>query len=221
MSTVTTFKHLIALPTLPTLVKDLQVYLDEERERRQKFYEWVQEDQKVEFIQGEIILHSPATDEHSDAVGHLYRTASIYADLSGQGKVKTEKAMISLTRNDYEPDIAFWRKEIADTFVPTQTHFPPPDFVVEVLSKGSLKRDRVIKFNDYAAHNIPEYWIIDPKKQIVEQYILPKGKTEYMLWRKLTVDDDIESQIISGFKIPVLAIFDAAANVEALKMLLA
>ncbi len=134
--------------------------------------------------------------------------------------MKTEKAMISLTRNDYEPDIAFWRKEIADTFVPTQTHFPAPDFVVEVLSKGSSRRDRVVKFKDYAQHGITEYWIIDPKKQIIEQYILPRGKNEYLLWRKLTADEEIESQVITGFKIPVLAVFDATANVAALKMLL-
>ena len=218
--TSNTFQHLIELPSLPKLVKDLQVYLDEERERRQKFYDWIQDDQKAEFIQGEIVMHSPATDEHSNAVGHLYRTASIYSDISNQGKVKTEKAMISLTRNDYEPDIAFWRKEIADTFVGEQTHYPAPDFVVEVLSKSSTRRDRVIKFMDYAEHGITEYWIIDPKKQIVEQYILPKGKTEYLLWRKLIVGEEIESQVILGFKIPVLAIFDAAANVDALKMLL-
>ena len=220
MSSATTFKDLIELPSLPTLVKDLQMYLDEERSRRQKFYEWIQEDQKAEFIQGEIVLHSPATNEHTNAVGHLYRSSSIFVDLSAQGKVKTEKAMISLTRNDYEPDLAFWRKEISDTFVPTQTHFPEPDFVVEVLSKSSTRRDRVIKFKDYAEHNITEYWIIDPKKQVVEQYVLPKGKSEYLLWRKLTIHEEIESQVITGFKIPVLAIFDAAANVAALKNLL-
>ena len=128
--------------------------------------------------------------------------------------------MISLTRNDYEPDIAFWRKKIADQFEPTQTHFPAPDFAVEVLSKGFYRRDRVVKFKDYAAHGVIEYWIIDPKKRIVEQYILPKGETEYILWRKLTADDEIESQVITGFKIPVLAIFDTATNVDALKSLL-
>ncbi len=82
MST-TTFKHLIDLPSLPTLVKDLQHYLDEERARRQKFYDWIEDDQKAEFIQGEIVLHLPATNEHSDAVGFLFCTAGTYVNLNG------------------------------------------------------------------------------------------------------------------------------------------
>lgn len=148
--TSTTFKHLIDLPSLPTLVNDLQHYLDEERTRRQKFYEWIEDDQKAEFIQGEIILNSPETNEHSDVVGHLHSTTSIYADICKLGKVKAQTTMISLTRNDYEPDIVFWRKEISDSFIATQTHYPAPDFVVEVLSKSSSRRDRIVKFKDYA-----------------------------------------------------------------------
>lgn len=34
------------------------------------------------------------------------------------------------------------------------------------------KRDRGIKFIDYALHGISEYWIIDPDKKTIEQYIV-------------------------------------------------
>ncbi len=216
-----TVKHLLKMPNLPRLMKEVQSHLTEEHQKRQLFYESVNEDQKAEFILGQIVLHSPDADAHTDAVGYLFRTTSIFADLQQSGKVKSEKAMISLTRNDYEPDVAFWKKEVADSFDKTQTHFPAPHFVVEVLSKGTAKTDRTTKYRDYAALQVEEYWIVDPKKQIVEQYVLPQGASEYMLFKKLMIDDDISSYVMKGFMIPVKAIFDAQTNLETLKNLLA
>ena len=62
------------------------------------------------------------------------------------------------------PDICFWSKEKADGFLDDQMIFPAPDFVVEILSKSTTKNDRTIKHQDYAAHGIREYWIIDPNR---------------------------------------------------------
>ena len=35
--------------------------------------------------------------------------------------------------------------------------FPARDFVVEILSKSTAKKDKGIKHQDYAAHEIREY----------------------------------------------------------------
>lgn len=194
-----------------------------EKAKRNAFYEWVEPDVKVEFINGEIIENSPVTNEHSDAVCYLQTVTHIFATKHHLGKVKSEKAMVSLTRNDYEPDVAFWRKAVADSFVPAQLHFPAPDLIVEVLSLSTEHRDRGIKMQDYAAHGISEYWIIDPQKQIVEQYQLleSNGDKYYELYRKLHQDDTLHSLILTGFKIPVLAIFDAQTNMETIAQLMA
>jgi Uma2 family endonuclease len=145
---------------------------------------------------------------------------SLYGDLNNFGKTKSEKAMVSLTRNDYEPDVVFWRKEIADTFTPQQLHFPAPDLVVEVLSPSTEHRDRGIKMEDYAAHSIPEYWIVDTIKKTVEQYLLSEQNPfEYELYKKLNSEDFIQSTVIQGFRIPVAAIFDAKSNTEAISNL--
>ncbi|MDC3416131.1 Uma2 family endonuclease [Aquibacillus salsiterrae] len=50
-----------------------------------------------------------------------------------------------------------------------------PDLVVEILSPTSIKRDRIGKFETYASFSIPEYWIIDPIHQSLEQYLLNKN----------------------------------------------
>lgn len=48
----------------------------------------------------------------------------------------------------------------------------PPDLVVEIVSPGSRKRDKVDKMNTYAKHSIPEYWIVDIEARTLEQYHL-------------------------------------------------
>lgn len=221
MSNTAIKEELLQLPDLQQLISELQTLLDSEHRRRLDFYEWAEADVKVEFINGVVIENSPAADEHTEAVGHLHGLSMYHANFQGTGKVKSEKAMVSLTRNDYEPDVAFWRKEIADTFQTGQTHYPAPDWICEVLSKGTAGRDKGVKFRDYAAHGVKEYWIVDPRKRTVEQYVLPEISGQgYELLKKVSIGDYIESPIMIGFKIPVAAIFDEEANRIALKNLL-
>ena len=40
--------------------------------------------------------------------------------------------------------------------------YPAPDFIAEILSPSTDERDRGIKFEDYAAHGVGEYWLLDP-----------------------------------------------------------
>lgn len=121
------------------------------------------------------------------------------------GKVAYEKVLCRFTRNDYEPDIAFWNKQISDTFLPTQSAFPPPNFIIEILSESTQERDRDIKFEDYAAHEVAEYWIVDPVNNTVEQYFL--NNKMYELHLKIQ-EGKISSRAIIGFEILVADIFN-------------
>jgi Uma2 family endonuclease len=54
---------------------------------------------------------------------------------------------------------------------------PPPQLVGEVLSpsKHNQERDRIRKRDQYAAQDIPEYWLIDPEAQTVMVLHLQNG----------------------------------------------
>lgn len=210
------FQSVIHSPRLHTIFEELKVYLKEEQQKRQDFYEFVTEDMKAEFINGEVVIHSPVSDEHESASSELYTLLNVYVSLQGLGRVTHEKLMIRLTRNDYEPDICFFKKEKARKFKPGQKLYPAPGFVVEVVSKSTEKTDRTVKFEDYALHGVGEYWIIDPKKKTVEKYLL-KDK-HYELAEKLS-HGDVSSQVIKGFSIPVAAIFNKTAFNKALAAL--
>ncbi len=216
MTKTAELEEILNSPLLPQILNQIREKVNQEQAKRQEFYEKISEDTKAEFIQGEIIFHSPAKSKHLLVVGNLFNLIKNYVVAKNLGKVFSEHALVSLTRNDYEPDIAFWGLEKAKDFKPNQMKFPAPDFVVEVLSETTEKIDRGIKFIDYALHQVAEYWIIDPDTQFVEQYVLANG--EYQLLKK-TDTGYIQSQVISGFRIPVAAIFDENQNIKALKKL--
>ena len=167
-----------------------------------------------------MVIHSPVKQRHWDANDLLSSLLSFYVRKHQLGRIGTEKVMISLTRNDYEPDLVFFSKEKVANFEKDQVLFPEPDFIVEILSPKTAKYDRTIKKEDYALHGIPEYWIVDPIKQRVEQYLLLPDSRKYFPAKIHQYGEDIESKVIEGFEINVAAIFDKTANMEALKTMM-
>ena len=51
-----------------------------------------------------------------------------------------------------------------------------PDFVVEVLSPSTKRRDVTIKKEVYEKFGVKEYWIINPADESIETYILKNNK---------------------------------------------
>lgn len=206
-------EKLLQSPKLSLYVEQLQATLADEKQRRQAFYEFISENQKAEFINGEIVIHSPVMKRHNSTTGLLYQLINVYTNKHNLGFVGIEKIMISLTRNDYEPNLCFFLTEKAVQFTETQKLFPAPDWVAEVLSDSTKDKDRGVKFEDYEAHGIQEYWIIDPGQEQIEQYVLVNGKYELLLKSDNGI---ITSQVIKGFSIPVQAVFDGKENLKAL-----
>jgi len=207
-----------ASPILPKLLAELNTMLANEKALRTEFYNAITEDDKAEFISGEIVMHSPVMLRHSNASQLIYRAMSTFVDLADAGVVSHEKSMMECSRNSYEPDVAYWGKHKADKFTPQQLLFPPADLVVEITSKSTEANDRGVKFEDYAAHGIGEYWIVNPEQRTVEQYLLEEAV--YVLAEKKKAGI-IESMVLKGFNLPVPAVFDKAANMAFVKQLLA
>lgn len=214
---VTVIDQLMQEPTLPSVLKRLQEMLEAEQERRQYFYDVVTEEQKAEFINGEIVVHSPVKKQHADAASLLHNLLKNYVILHDLGFVGIEKILITLERNDYEPDICFFNQGKAQSFTRRQMKFPAPDFVVEVLSESTEHHDRTIKFRDYAVSGVTEYWIVDPEHEMVEQYLL-QGES-YELHIK-SDSGELHSVAVPGFTIPIRAIFDEQVNLATLRIML-
>ena len=211
--------QVLAQPNAQSLVKEITNILEAEKKRREQFYNEITDAEKVEFINGEIVIHSPVMKEHNDANCLLVNLMGNYVRKHQLGYVGVEKVMITLERNDYEPAICFFGNKKAKGFKEGQSLFPAPDFVVEILSKGTKKNDRTIKFKDYAANGVGEYLMIDPIKKVVELYRLNKAKNYELILKSDT--GILKSKVIAGFAIDIEAIFDDAKNLAELRSILA
>ena len=212
----TLVEQLIQSPKLPLYLKQLQGILDKEQQKREEFYQMITESDKAEFINGEMVFQSPVKLQHDAASGALFRLISTFVVMHDLGYVGHEKIMVSLTRNDYEPDICFFSRAQSEQFFPKQTRFPAPDFIAEVLSDSTEAKDRETKFEDYAGHGVSEYWLVDPSREFVEQYILQKESYELLIKSN---SGCLTSDVITGFEIPIRAIFDEKENLKALQEL--
>jgi Uma2 family endonuclease len=214
------FKQIMEDPHVIRIIREAMELLTDEQRRRLQFYEDITEDDKAEFVNGEVIFQSPVMKAHNDATGNLYVLLQQFSSLNNLGFVGVEKILTQFTRNDYEPDICYFHPEKAADFKSEQLLFPIPDFIAKVLSKSSAKiiqHDTVTKFNDYEAHGVSEYWIIDPHEETVAQYCLVNRAYEL---QAPSQDGMLHSSAIPGFSIPLKAIFDRQTNLQVMRSLL-
>ena len=204
-------------PQLPQAIAILQAELEAERQRRDRFYLDMSPDQKIEFIDGEVVLHSPARNRHLDVTGNVFQLLRTYVVIHRLGQVKSEKCLCVFPRNDYEPDVVFFGPDKSASLSPDTMKFPVPDMAIEVLSQSTKVRDRGVKFEDFASNCVAEYWIVDADTRIVEQYLLENG--EYTLALK-SGSGMLKSRVVKGLAIPIEAIFDEQENLQAIRKLL-
>ncbi len=98
-----------------------------------------------------------------------------------------------------EPDILFVAREHSDRI--GEQAYGPPDLVVEVLSPGTRRTDRLEKMVEYARAGVREYWIVDPDGQTVEVFVLREGAFE--LLGKWGGGEEARSEVLAGFRVAV------------------
>ena len=77
--------------------------------------------------------------------------------------------------------------------------FGAPDWVVEILSPWTLKKDLDAKFSLYERNHVREYWIIDPDSRSIEVFALAKGL--YQLHSRASGSEAAKSKLLAGFKV--------------------
>ncbi len=142
----------------------------------EEFLAWADEDTLAEWVDGEVIMVSPASDRHQDVADFLTSVLRIYVTGRELGWVRSAPFQMK-TGPDLpgrEPDILFLHRDHLDRLRETYLD-GPADLVVEIVSPDSVGRDRGEKFYEYEAGGVPEYWLIDPQREWAECYQL-EGK---------------------------------------------
>ena len=146
-----------AQPGIPRALPESAVSLEQFLRRHD-------EDLHAEWIDGEVIVMSPASPRHQALVLFLGTCLNLFAQGRRLGQVFTVPLAMRLHASVREPDLLFVAAAHLDRLAAAHLD-GPADLVVEVVSISSLSRDRGYKFAEYEAAGIPEYWLIDPIRQ--------------------------------------------------------
>jgi Uma2 family endonuclease len=170
-------------------------------------YVLLPEDRRYEVIDGELYLTPAPTPYHQIVKGRIERLLQDHVERGSLGMVLDAPCDVVLSRFDVlQPDIFFissGRLEmIGEKYISDA-----PDLVVEVLSPGTRKRDRVLKSKRYSRFGVREMWIADPDKKTIEVFVSAGGsfRREALYGR----DDVLRSPLLPGLEIPLAGVFRA------------
>lgn len=211
------FAEVYSSPLLVDLYDEIARKLAQERVARMRLRDAMDEDRRDEFINGEVVTQITNKFGHADVLRRLESLIGNFVSVRILGQTARQNVLVEFPRNDYCPDLCFWSLSRLSMRDPERKVFPPPDFIIEVLSESTEHRDRGVKFEDYQAHGVREYWIVDPDRRIIEQYIARDG---VYTRQTPTADGLIRSDAVPGLAFPALAAFDDAAQTAALRMIL-
>ena len=127
----------------------------------------------AEIIDGELMPHPRPSPRHgatANALGAELSRPFQKGDGGPGGWIFFVEPEISFGENLLVPDIAGWRRERLRAY-PEKNYFTSvPDWVCEVLSSSTEKRDRTLKMRIYGEAGVPHMWLIDPRLQILEAF---------------------------------------------------
>lgn len=156
----------------------------------------------AEWVDGEVILMSPASDRHQDIVGFLAALLRCFVEAKQSGVIRSAPFQMKLeTRpSGREPDILFIARENLGRLKETYLE-GAADVAVEIISPESQARDRGDKFYEYEQGGVREYWLIDPTRKQAEFYRLGGDQ----IYRLVPIGEDgiFESDVFEGLRLRV------------------
>jgi len=168
----------------------------------EEFLEWCDEDTWAEWVNGEVVMVSPAATKHQLITGLLLQIMNIYAETRNLGQVLSAPFLMRLpdVPSGREPDLLFVARAHLDRL--KGTHLDgPADLVVEIVSPESRVRDRGEKFYEYEATGVGEYWLVDPDRQQAEFYRL--GADGHYRLLMADVEGIYHSEVLPGLWLKV------------------
>jgi Uma2 family endonuclease len=201
-----------ALFDLPTVPK--------QRMTEDEFVAWCfKEDSRAEWAEGELFMMSPVSNRHTKLFHWLARLLGDFNEQRDLGIILGPESQVRFAqqRTRRQPDILFVSNARADRV--RENHVEgAPDMIMEIVSPESEARDWRIKYLEYEAAGVREYWVIDPMSEHVELYVLT-DKQNYEQIAEL--DGWLVSSAVTGFRLKTAWLWPATRPkaIDALKEL--
>ena len=134
---------------------------------------------RMELIDGRLYDLAPPSTVHQYLIGQVFRTVDNKLVDAGNDHCLPLMSPVGVQlnkdkKNMLEPDmIIVCDKEKFEKR--KGVVYGAPDFVMEVLSPSTGGYDRILKFNKYWNGGVREYWIVDPREELIYVYQFERG----------------------------------------------
>jgi Uma2 family endonuclease len=161
-----------------------------------QFLDWYPDKARAEWENGEVILMTRSSGNHSDITVFMVRLLAAFVEHHDAGIVRGPEFLMRIAgqHKDRVPDVLFVANARLN-LVREKDLNGPADLAVEVVSTDSSVRDWRTKYHEYELAGVREYWVIDPLIKRFDAYSL-RGKS----YRQLPVDDEgrVFSKVLRG-----------------------
>ncbi|MCC5657876.1 Uma2 family endonuclease [Nostoc sp. XA010] len=161
-----------------------------------------------ELVDGKLELMNPPTIEHFLIVDFLDTALKAEIKRCNSTWLSFRESGVRTGRNKSRlTDLCVVTVEQARELLNASAVFEsPPLLIVEVVSPESVKRDYRHKRSEYAALEVPEYWIVDPLEGKITVLLLEDGFYEETVF---TANQQIVSRTFPELAITVDQVFTA------------
>jgi Uma2 family endonuclease len=165
-----------------------------------------QEDRSIryEFADGELLVTPAPGGYHQRIILALYDLLVPYVRAHQIGELRLGPSPVSLVkRTIFQPDLFLvpsvdGKRPRADVSVTSSL------LVVEVLSEGSRRHDRLTKRHYYQLAGVPEYWILDQDAQVVERWTPSDDRPDVLdaelRWHPVSSIEPLVIDLVSLFR---------------------
>jgi Uma2 family endonuclease len=160
----------------------------------------LEEDARVELLDGQIIPMAPIGPEHHWILDTLTRTFNRQED--DRYRVGPGRSLPIPRHNVPEPDLVIYRSGIG-----RQRHLTAADVLLVIeISDSTLTRDLGFKAGLYREAKIPEYWVVDVRHQCLRVFTLAGDRYQ----QKMVREGRVSPEALPGVEIDVAALFGGA-----------
>lgn len=153
------------------------------------------EDVTGEIIDGELIVTPKPAPRHAGAgfvLSHEIGSPYQFGQGGPGGWIFLPEVEIMFGEDLLVPDISGWRKERFPGHPKENWFSVAPDWICEILSPSTRRKDRILKMRIYAREHVSWVWLVDPLQKLLDVFRLePVG---WVLASSFVEDDKVRAE---------------------------
>ena len=163
-----------------------------------------------ELIDGEHYVTPSPNIRHQQLLGRLYLLIGSWLQINPIGEMFLSPLDVVFSDVDVvEPDLLFVSsRRAADIITPKHVR-GAPDFVVEIGSPSTRKRDETIKRRLYERAGVVEYWVVDPELDVIRVYRRTDTGFDRPIELAKETADTLSTPLLPGLEVPLARVFEA------------